>query len=185
MSLPHLLLGLLNQPATGDDLEQVFDETLRHFWSAESSQVCAALQRLEKDGYLASTRRPSTKGPAKRTYRRTAAGRRHLLAWLQAEPQLDDQRVSRLAQLCFMGEVRSLERTHEFLGALQALFEAKLARYREIEVVWFKAHPGFPDQLEPDLFHAHLTVRAGIMCMQANVAWCRECIARVESRDHA
>ena len=180
-----MLLGLLDQPATGYDLKKTFDETLRHLWCAELSQIYPALQRLEEDGYLASTQRPSTKGPAKRTYRRTAAGRRNLLAWLQADPQLDHQRVSHLAQLCFMAEARNLERTLDFLVVLQALFEERLAGYREIETVWFKSHPGFPDELEPDLFHAHLTVRAGIVRMQANVAWCRECVARVESRAHA
>ena len=185
MSLSHLLLGLLDQPASGYDLKKRFDETLRHLWSAELSQIYPALQRLEDEGHLTSTQRPSTKGPAKRTYRRTAAGRRTLIAWLRADPRLDHQRVSHLAQLCFMAETRSLERTLDFLVALQDLFEERLACYHEIETMWFKSHPGFPDELEPDLFHAHLTVRAGIVRMQANVAWCRECIARVETRARA
>jgi hypothetical protein len=68
------------------------------------------------------------------------------------------------------------------LNDLLQEFEERLRAYRALEAGWFKSHPGFPDQLEPDLFHAHLTVRAGIKRLQANAAWARECLARVEAR---
>ena len=39
MSLDHILLGLLREPATGYDLGNAFSENVRHFWSAELSQI--------------------------------------------------------------------------------------------------------------------------------------------------
>ena len=50
MSLDHILLGLLREPATGYDLGNAFSENVRHFWSAELSQIYPALKRLEQRG---------------------------------------------------------------------------------------------------------------------------------------
>jgi DNA-binding PadR family transcriptional regulator len=182
MSLPHILLGLLDQPATGYDLKKALDQTLGHLWSVELSQIYPTLQRLEQQGYLRSRQQASAKGPDRRTYRRTATGRRHLLEWVKQDVAVMAPRVPHLAQLYFMGEARSLERTHVYLTDLLQEFEDRLRVYRALEASWFKSHPGFPDQLEPDLFHAHLTLRAGIRRAQADVAWTRECLARVEAR---
>ncbi|MYK68861.1 MAG: PadR family transcriptional regulator, partial [Gammaproteobacteria bacterium] len=44
MSLDHILLGLLRDPATGYDLKSAFSERIRHFWSAELSQIYPALK---------------------------------------------------------------------------------------------------------------------------------------------
>ena len=62
MSLPHLLLGLLAEPASGYDLKKSFGQTVGHFWSAELSQIYPALGRLEDDGLLRSERVGSAKG---------------------------------------------------------------------------------------------------------------------------
>ena len=37
MSLEHILLGLLREPASGYDLKAIFDERIQHFWAAELS----------------------------------------------------------------------------------------------------------------------------------------------------
>ena len=54
MSLDHILLGLLREPATGYDLGNAFSENVRHFWSAELSQIYPTLKRLEQRGMLRS-----------------------------------------------------------------------------------------------------------------------------------
>ncbi len=182
MSLPHLLLGMLRTPATGYDLKQTFDRTLRHFWTAELSQIYPTLQQLERDGYLRSARAPSARGPARRLYRRTAAGRRHLLAWLGEAPHVGDQRLAWLGQLCFMAETRSTRRAARFLGELRDHFATLLERYRTIEAQWFRPLRGFPDALPLDDLHAHFTLRAGVARTKAAVAWCDECLARIRRR---
>ncbi len=48
MSLQHILLGLLREPASGYDLKAYFDKSVRYFWAAELSQIYPTLQRMEK-----------------------------------------------------------------------------------------------------------------------------------------
>src|ERR1700740_1459020 len=52
VSLEHILLGLLRQPASGYDLKAVLDHGIGHFWGAELSQIYPSLRRLEKRGLL-------------------------------------------------------------------------------------------------------------------------------------
>ena len=54
MSLDHVLLGLLREPASGFDLKGMFDQGIGHFWAAELSQIYPTLKRLERQGWLRS-----------------------------------------------------------------------------------------------------------------------------------
>ena len=173
---------MLDVPATGYDLKRTFDRTLRHFWAAELSQIYPTLQRLERQKLVRSKRAPSARGPARRLYRRTGAGRRHLLAWLREPPQIGDQRQAWLGQLCFMAETGGTKRAAAFLIELRHHFTTRVAAYDEVERVWFREAPGFPDHLSLDDLHAHFTLRAGIARANAAIAWCDECLARLHRR---
>ena len=96
MSLPHLLLGMLAEPASGYDLKRSFEGSIRYFWSAELSQIYPALKRLEGDGLLASTVEESTEGPERRVYHRTAQGRAALRDWLSDGPIVRQERLAYL-----------------------------------------------------------------------------------------
>jgi hypothetical protein len=37
--------------------------------------------------------------------------------------------------------------------------------------------------MEPDLFHGHLTVRAGLRRLDAAIEWCDECLERVARQE--
>jgi DNA-binding PadR family transcriptional regulator len=179
MSLDHILLGMLREPASGYDLRQQFDEGPRHFWAAELSQIYPALQAMEKRGWLKSRREPSPQGPARRVYQRTATGTKALRNWLQSEPILGTERFAYLAQLIFHGELGRLEQTLRFLTQLRA----KLAAFAQ-----------FLEQVEADTkgtasarmnncdFHDLMCVRFGVRSLQAKVAACDECIAMVRAR---
>ena len=65
MSLEHILLGLLREPASGYDLKVVLDHGIGHFWAAELSQIYPSLKRLEKQGLLRSRRTASQRGPGR------------------------------------------------------------------------------------------------------------------------
>lgn len=182
VSLPHLLLGMLDAPASGYELKQMFDGTLRHLWAAELSQIYPALKRLEDDGYLSSRESPPAKGPARRVYRRTARGTRRLRQWLGASPEMGPLRLGYLGQLCCMAETGGCERTAAFLEELRDLFRGQLVKYEQVDAEWFRLHPGYPDALPPDLFHAHLTLRAGITRVEAAMTWCDESLRRVTKR---
>lgn len=182
MSLRHLLLASLDEPASGYEIKAFFDRTLRHFWFAHLSQIYPALQRLEDEGFLESETVSSQRGPDRRLYRRTESGRDELRRWLQREPEIPAARLPYMGQLCFMRELGDLRRTRAFLQRLRALFASKQATYVAIEGEWFRAAAIDPNDLPDELFHPYLTLRLGIARVESSVAWCDGALALVERR---
>ncbi|HEX4441557.1 MAG TPA: PadR family transcriptional regulator [Thermoanaerobaculia bacterium] len=101
MSLPHLLLGLLNEkPRTGYELESAINEELDPFWRAGFSQIYPALARMRRAGWVLLRVLGPRRGPPRLLYRATAAGRRELRRWLEdagGPPRGNDASLARLA----------------------------------------------------------------------------------------
>ena len=182
MSLPHILLGLLRRPASGYDLKAEFEQAIRHFWSAELSQIYPTLKRMQAKGWLSCATEPSDRGPDRRVYSRTEAGREELLRWLDGPPQVGAERFAYLAQIAFMDEFGDFRRTLEFMRVLRARLAAWETELRAIEAGIFAAMPGYPDDLPPQETHHHVTLRMGLHTLAAKLAWCDETIARLERR---
>jgi DNA-binding PadR family transcriptional regulator len=86
MSVRHALLALLSEgPKYGLQLRQEFEARTGEVWPLNVGQVYTTLQRLERDGLVASA--DGDDGPQK-GYHLTEPGRTELLQWLQ-EPQVD------------------------------------------------------------------------------------------------
>ena len=186
MSLDHILLGLLRKPAAGYDLKTGFETNIRNFWSAELSQIYPALQRLEKQGLLRSRVEPSPKGPNRRVYTRTAAGRRHFVRWLQDNPQVGTERFAYLAQLYFMDELGDLTQTRRFLVTLRNHFTTWVESLREIEQEIRSTHGDAPERYSERGIHQFAALRMGVHSIGAKVAWCDETIATIDaSVDHS
>ena len=182
MNLDHILLGLLQTPATGYDLKRLFEEGIGRFWAAEFSQIYATLKRLEAAGQLRSWKEPSTKGPPRRVYEITPAGREALATWLQSPPVVRDERHSYLAQLYLMNALGELPATIRFLEALRTHFATELKRLQEQERDWAAQDPRYPDELPPEWLHIHMVFRLGLIAGEARVRWCDECIERLRGR---
>jgi DNA-binding PadR family transcriptional regulator len=109
MSLPHILLGLLNEkPRTGYDLARAIEVEVAPLWRAELSQIYPALARLRRAGFVLLRVLGPERGPRRNLYRITAAGRRELRRWIAepaAPPRAKDEGLARLAFL----EALSLE----------------------------------------------------------------------------
>lgn len=103
MSLPHVLLGLLQDaPRTGYDLERAIREEIEPVWRAEFSQIYPELARLRRAGFVLLRVLGPRKGPRRNLYRITAAGRRELRRWLAepaAVPRVKDEGLARIAFL--------------------------------------------------------------------------------------
>ena len=53
MSLEYAILGFLNySPMSGYDLKKLFDNSVRHFWPADQSQIYRTLGKLAEQGYV-------------------------------------------------------------------------------------------------------------------------------------
>lgn len=182
MSLQHILLGFLQKPRSGYELKTIFDQSINYFWPAELSQIYRTLKRLESDGLLRSRAQPSDRGPDRRVYSLTAAGRKGLAAWLESEPKFGDERFTYLAQVFFMNQRGDLNRTLAFVEQMRDTFRSRLAAYQKIERDWRTGVGPYPDLATDDGFHKHLTLRMGLHRTAAAVRWCDETIKGIKER---
>ena len=182
MSLEHILLGMLHEPASGYDIKSDFSQGTRHFWSAELSQIYPTLKKLENRGWLRSRIEPPVKGPPRRVYHRTAEGRGELIEWLKAGPQMGTERFAYVAQLCFMHELEDLEATTDFMLDLRSRLGEFLALLLQAESEFAGNDTGELDNLNSEDFHVFLAVRMGIHSLRAKVQWCEEALGRIELR---
>jgi DNA-binding PadR family transcriptional regulator len=87
MSVRHALLALLSEgPKYGLQLRQEFEARTGEVWPLNVGQVYTTLQRLERDGLVASE--GSDEGPQK-GYRITPPGEQELARWLRSPPSDD------------------------------------------------------------------------------------------------
>ena len=91
MSVRHALLALLSEgPKYGLQLREEFEERTGEVWPLNVGQVYTTLQRLERDGLVASDgdgQDGSQNGPQK-GFRITAAGAEELAGWLRTPPDM-------------------------------------------------------------------------------------------------
>jgi DNA-binding PadR family transcriptional regulator len=128
MSLSHVLLGLLGRgPASGWDLGTRLSEDPALGWSADLAQIYPALRRLLRGGFVALRRRRSAKGPPRREYRLTAAGRREFREWLTEPLAVPTPHAASLARLAFL-ERRPPDGRTASLGLYRALLVEEIKR---------------------------------------------------------
>src|SRR5579862_1128991 len=87
MSVRHAMLALLSEgPRYGLQLREEFEARTGEVWPLNVGQVYQTLQRLERDGLVASDE-TGDQGPQNH-FRITAEGERELAAWLRTPPDL-------------------------------------------------------------------------------------------------
>jgi len=132
VSLPHLLLGLLNEePRTGYELERALRDELDPFWRAGFSQIYPALARMRRAGWVLLRVLGPRRGPPRLLYRATAAGRRELRRWLEEPPEPPRHNDAALARLAFADALDPAAR-RRLLRALDDAAAAEIARVRAL-----------------------------------------------------
>ncbi len=181
MSLENILLGMLDEPASGYDLGGEFEASARMFWFAELSQIYPALRRLEARGFLRSSEAASTRGPKRRVYTRTPQGDAALREWLRSEPEVKSVRLPYVAQLYFLGHLGEAPVSHRFFESLRRELTAQLERFESIGT-YFEDDCSGPDETSDVEFHHYAALRAGLHVVRARLAWCDEMIAALDRR---
>ena len=182
MSLKHILLGMLHEPASGYDIKKCLNNSLQHFWAANLSQIYPQLSSMETDGLLRSRLSESDRGPQRRVYRRTAKGTRELKRWLEEGPHMSDERRHFVAQVFFLGALEDPAKAAAFLESLRAKMLDKLEALQVAEEAWRRRDARYPDHLPDDGFYPHLTLKLGQRVFSTYVDWCDECLVRIEAR---
>jgi PadR family transcriptional regulator AphA len=181
MSLEYAILGFLNyQPFTGYDLKKVFDQSVRHFWSADQSQIYRTLAQLTEKGWTEVEIIEQIDRPDRKVYHITSQGREELKRWLAGPIPLQEPRNAALIQVFFAGQMTDAEILSKFEEAANQ-FRQVLKRY---EVV-----PNKLDEITQDIgspretYFWMLTLELGIKTMRANLEWAENVIRVIQNKE--
>jgi DNA-binding PadR family transcriptional regulator len=172
MSVRYALLGLLaQQPRHGYELRAAFEAVIggKANWDVRPAQVYASLDRLGQAGLIRQRSAGKAGGPEKRVYGLTAAGRRELQAWLEAEteraPEHDEFFLKLMIALA--------------TGAAQPrrmIHTQRMALYRRLHAV-----TGRRQAINPRIRLAHaLLLDQAVMHLEADLHWLDMIEARLE-----
>lgn len=177
MSLKHILLGMLEKPASGYDLKKDFEYTLKNFWNAELAQIYPTLSKLEQEGFISSSVLPSNKGPNRKVYKRLKAGKDELALWLKQGPIIPKTRIDYAAQLNFLAALPYEERLH-FIQKLKKGTNKQLSMLQQFGNLY--PLPGaeqksehFSNKKEKEAYILQvLVIHHGLLRYQALIDWC-------------
>lgn len=167
-----VLAGLVRKPRSGYDLTQWMRRETSHYFAVGHNRVYPALSELERDGLVVHEVVPGDRGPERKVYSITEAGREALLSWVDSPPverQMRDEQLVKVLCYGFLPAERALARLEE----VKALHEEKLARYegyrRDLEVELREGR--ISDEAYPGTL---LTLGRGIGAERGYVEWCEE-----------
>ncbi|MBN1581233.1 MAG: PadR family transcriptional regulator [Anaerolineae bacterium] len=182
MSLQHAILGFLNyKPFSGYDLKKVFDTSVRHFWSADQSQIYRTLSRLTDRGLVELEYVEQEDRPDRKVYHITEAGREALRQWLHAPLPFEKSRHAPLIQVFFAGQLEDEQILNMFECQAEQV-RALLAHYQTV-----------PAQAEPysqmvgsarETYFWMLTLEMGAKLAEAQLAWLEDVIERIKNKTH-
>jgi DNA-binding PadR family transcriptional regulator len=179
MSLEYAILGFLNyQPFSGYELKKLFDSSVRHFWSADQSQIYRTLAKLMAAGQADMERVEQSDRPDRKVYSITPAGRAAFLEWLGGPFPNQDPKSGPLVQVFFSAQLSDAQILEKFKWAAE-LFRALLARYEQVPHQIDAAIQAVPSPREH--FFWLQTLDLGIRTMRAQLEWAESVIAVLQT----
>ena len=177
VSLRIATLGLLaQQPGSGYDLLNRFENSMANVWPATQSQLYGELNKLADAGLI----EVSDVGPrGRKAYRVTAAGRDELMRWI-LHPE-DDPPVRRpdVLRVFLLGQIpRDQVRKYVVTVAEQA--ESELARYEQLRdsVTWSDDPADAPAD-----FYGRAALEYGLRNAAMEAAWGRWLTEELDRRN--
>ncbi|MFN8527130.1 MAG: PadR family transcriptional regulator [Anaerolineae bacterium] len=178
MALEYAILGFLNYGAfSGYDLKKALDASIKHFWSANQSQIYRTLSRLSEDGWVEMDVVEQDTRPDRKVYHITEAGKTALHDWLLSPLPFETEHSATLIQIFFSAQLDN----EVVLAALEQ--QAKLLRTRLAE---FEAIPkqaeAYIQQVDSsrDVAFWTLTLDYGIQLNRAKLAWVEAAIRTIQ-----
>jgi PadR family transcriptional regulator, regulatory protein AphA len=183
MSLKHAILGFLSfNPLSGYDLKKAFDQSVRHFWPANQSQIYRTLAELDEEGFVEKEVIPREERLDMKVYSITDTGREELRRWLSTPLPPQDYREPALIQVYFGGKLTDEELIRLLNHGIQSL-EERLAIYESIYEMNQEAIHTVEDLRASVLMVS--TLEYGILSNRAALDWLKSVVERVRSRNYA
>lgn len=170
------ILGMLcREPMSGYGLRRAIEQTVGHFWQESYGNLYPTLERMAGEGLVELDREEqSLGGRVRRVYRVTKEGRRRLTAWLRRPVVPHVERNELLLKLFFgarVGPVDSLAQVERSRAEAEGLLDA----LRLLDAEARRARAG-----HPELPYWLLSIRAGLLGLEAHLRWCDEARVMLE-----
>lgn len=179
MSLEYAILGFLNyQPFTGYELKKLFDTSVRHFWTADQSQIYRTLVRLTEGGLAEVERFEQVNRPDRKIYTITPAGRAAFVEWLQGPFPHQEPKSGPLVQVFFLAQLSDAEILEKF-QTIAEIFRTLLTRYEQVPSQIDEAIRQVPSPREH--FFWMLTLDLGLRTMRAQHEWAESVITAIQN----
>ncbi len=174
MSLKHAILGFLSiAPLTGYELKKSFDNSVKHFWSADQSQIYRTLEQIVEAGWAKVELVEQQERPNRKVYHITRSGRAELRRWLTTPLVHREEHDPFLIQLFFASHLPDAE--------VEALLEREAAAAREQLATFDQIRQQFSPATSRVQAFALLTLDYGIQATQAHLTWIETALAQVRS----
>ena len=179
MSLEYAILGFLNyKPMSGYDLKKMFDDSVRHFWYADQSQIYRTLNRLYEQEWVTREVIEQEDRPDRKVYSITTQGREALRKWLVSRPNEGAPHSSPLIQVFFAGQFPD-EVVVKLFEFADAVTERMLATYGEVPAKIEE----YREMLHSDreMYFWNATLDLGMRLAKAQQEWARDLIADIRN----
>src|SRR6516225_6431062 len=158
MSIRHALLALLSEgPKYGLQLRQEFEARTGEVWPLNVGQVYTTLQRLERDGLVASDA-STDEGPTK-GFRITVGGAQELNAWLRTPPDLSSPPRDELVMKVLVALRVPGGDVHEVIQAHRRYLVELMQQWTRIKEAEAEADLSLALVVDAELFRLDATVR--------------------------
>lgn len=185
MSLKHAILGFLSfspEPMSGYDLKKSFDNSVRHFWPANQSQIYRTLAALADEGLVNVDVIEREERLDMKLYHITENGRSELHRWLSTPLPPQDHREALLIQVFFGSYLTNDELLALFQHEIQEI-EERLAVYSRLYTDTQERYHQL-DDFRP-IFLVLLTLEYGMISNKAGLDWLRSAIERLQTSNYS
>ena len=176
--LKHGILGLINNgDKTGYEIMTVFRDSLKHFWTAQTSQIYRELQTMEKAGWIRQQSVSQAGKPDKKVFSITPAGHKELLRWLRDDNLPAGVRNPFLMKTFFMGELPVEDNIAFFRAFQEASVFPDEGKQASAKADLYQQAVKQPEKA----IYWKLTIEFGRMYEKMQREWCEYCIRELEA----
>jgi len=188
------ILGLLSwKPMSGYDIKKLVEMSLSHFWSESYGNLFPTLNALVEAGFATKKVDPASGARHRQVYTVTARGRRAYEQWLR-EPADPVQMRNELQLKFFLTSRGSIDDSIRLLEEYRTQQKTRYTEFKEFEAILAQAvrTDVMPDELVPIIGKTadqsneqlifYLTLRHGILAIEARMAWVDESLRALRAR---
>jgi len=188
------ILGLLSwYPMSGYDIKKLVEMSLSHFWSESYGSLFPTLNALVSEGFATKRLDPASGARRRQVYTVTPKGRRAYKKWLH-EPADPVQMRNELQLKFFLTSRGSIDDSIRLLEEYRAQQAQRYAEFKASEAMLAEAvrTDVMPEEIEPllgktaehsnELLIFFLTLRHGILAIEARMAWVDEAVQALRAR---